>query len=898
MPILFLIYNFCDAACRWGLDNMIAVCYYILIRFIILLIRVFEYRSHELSFLGAGSMKKVVVTVNVIIMTAIVIFVILYSGFSSRDTYSRQVEHFENITVTMEHVTENYMEGEQGICDIWARFINNRSMTMKEATDYIRDTHVLTNTSAHLISPDTLTGLSTRPKPGTEDDYAVSYKRVALLEDVSWINALGESINVSRAYTNPMNGEQSLAFCNRVTLKAEKGGAFEEAILLRVIPISELEQKWVFPQEEFANAELTMIDSNGDYILKGYSFKNSNFFEFYKSYNSSDPASSKELFDKITSSTGSVSMKNSHGQECILAFTPLADTVGWTLLGFVPAKDLNAGIENWLLVIVVSAGLLILFICDLFYLHHLNKRLKVTAKEAEYANKAKTDFLSTMSHDIRTPMNAIIGLTTIAENNLGDVESTGESLRKIRLASNHLLTLINDILDISKVESGKLKLSPLTFSIAETVENLINISQPMIKEKNIDFSFHINHIEKEFLYTDQLRLNQIYINILSNAIKYTEPSGRVSVELSEEKSAIPGCIQLTYVVADTGIGMSPEFMATMYQPFSRQIDSRVNSIQGTGLGLAITKQMVELIGGTIECQSEQGKGTTFTVVLDIPVADRQRDNMQLEPIDVLVVDDDESTLKTAVEILECLGATAEHARSGFEAIGMIEHKHLSGKDYDAVIVDWKMPETDGVETIKLIGAKTEINIPFLLISAYDWSDIEDKAKKAGANGFIRKPFFRSVLYDKLNDLIGKESDSKEPEDDYSDLKGLRILIAEDNDINWEIISGMLDMYGIATDRAENGRVCVDMISSAEEGSYELIFMDVQMPEMNGLDATRAIRSLESPWASSIPIVAMTADAFSENVADCLNAGMDGHIAKPVDIKLVIKEIRRTKERRE
>ena len=843
-------------------------------------------------------MKKVVITVNVIIMTAIVIFVILYSGFSSRDTYSRQVEHFENITVTMEHVTENYMEGEQRICDVWARFINNKSMTMEEAAEYIRESHVLTNTSAHLISPDTLTGLSTRPKPGTEDDYAVSYKRVALLEDVSWINALGESINVSRAYTNPMNGEQSLAFCNRVTLKAEKGGAFEEAILLRVIPISELEQKWVFPQEEFANAELTMIDSDGDYVLKGYSFKNSNFFEFYKSYNPSDPASSKELFDNITSSTGSISMLNSHGQECIVAYTPLTDTVGWTLLGLVPAEDLNVGIENWLLVVVVSAGLLILFLCDLFYMLNLNKRLQVTAMEAEYANKAKTDFLSTMSHDIRTPMNAIIGLTTIAENNLGDVESTGESLRKIRLASNHLLTLINDILDISKVESGKLKLSPLTFSIAETVENLINISQPMIKEKNIDFNFHINHMEKEYLYTDQLRLNQIYINILSNAIKYTEPGGRVSVDLSEAESAIPGCVQLTYVVADTGIGMSPEYMATMYQPFSRQIDSRVNSIQGTGLGLAITKQMVELIGGTIDCQSEQGKGTTFTVVLDIPAADRQRDNMQLEPIDVLVVDDDESTLRTAVDTLKSLGVSAEKARSGPEAIGMIEHRHLSGKDYDVVIVDRRMPDTDGVETIRRISSEAESNISFLLISAYDWSDIEDQAKEAGANGFIRKPFFRATLYDKLNDLIGNASDSQEPEDDYSDLQGLHILIAEDNDINWEIIAAMLAMYGITTDRAENGRVCVDMIKSAEEGSYELIFMDVQMPQMNGLDATRAIRSLENSWASSIPIVAMTADAFSENVADCLNAGMDGHIAKPVDIKLVIKEIRRIKERRE
>jgi len=843
-------------------------------------------------------MKKIsVIIVNVIIIAAILIFVVLYSRFENIDSYRRQIEHFESTMVTMEKVTENYLEGEQQICDVWAHYINSKHMTMEEAVAFIRASHVLQNASAHLISLDTSTGLSTRPRQGTADDYAVSYRQIALLENVDWINEIGESINITRAYTNPMNGEQSLAFCNRVTLYGPESDSTEAAVLLRVIPISELEQKWVFPQTELVNAELSMINANGDYILKGHSFKNSSFFEFYKSYNPTDPESSGKLFERITSSTGSVSMLNSHGQECVLAFTPVSATAGWTLLGFVPAKDLHVDAENWLLVGVVSAGLLILFLLDLHYMLHLNKRFQAAAREAESASKAKTDFLSTMSHDIRTPMNAIIGLTTIAEKNLGDVESTGESLRKISLASNHLLTLINDILDISKVESGKLKLSPVTFSIVETVENLVNISQPMIKEKNIDFRFHINQIEKEYLYTDQLRLNQIYINILSNAIKYTEPGGRVTVDMREEKSTIPGCIRLSYVVADTGIGMSPEFMATMYQPFSRQIDSRVNSIQGTGLGLAITKQMVDLLGGTIDCQSEQGKGTTFTVVLDIPVADRQRDGMMLDPIDVLLVDDDEILLQTTADILASLGASVETAPNGLEALGMVKHRHLTGRDYGVVIVDWKMAEIDGIETIRRIRTEVDENIPILLISAYDWSDIEDQAKAAGANGFVSKPLFRSTLYDKINDLTGKESVSQEPEDNYSDLQGLHILVAEDNDINWEIISAMLSMFGITTERAENGRVCVDRMRAAAEGSYALIFMDVQMPEMNGLDATRAIRKLEDPWAASIPIVAMTADAFSENVTECLEAGMNGHIAKPVDIKLVIKEIRRIREGR-
>ena len=655
--------------------------------------------------------------------------------------------------------------------------------------------------------------------------------------------------------------------------------------------------KWVFPQEEFKNAEYSIIDSNGSYIIRRHSFKSSSFFEFFKSYNSNVPnQTQQELFNKITTSTGSFTMfVNLEKDKSIVAYTPFDSTGGWTLLSLMPVEYLNVNTENWLLIGIVSFGLLALFIFDLAVMLYFNKRLQVTAKEAELASRAKTDFLSTMSHDIRTPMNAIIGLTTITEKNLDNKKQVEENLRKITLASNHLLTLINDILDISKVESGKLNLSPQSFSIVETVENLVNISQPMIKENNIDFNFRTSRMEKEYLYADQLRLNQIYINILSNAIKYTEPGGSVSVDMKEEESQKEGCVRLTYIVADTGIGMSPEYMEHLYQPFSRQTDSRVNSIQGTGLGLAITKQMVDLMEGTIDCQSEQGKGTTFTVTLDIPVSDHQRMDMKLDALDVLIVDDDEVLLQTATDTLESLGLKVEQGSSGLEALGMIKHRHEIGKGYNIVILDLKMPDIDGIETVRRIRAEIDKNTPILLISAYEWSDIEKEAKDAGANGFLGKPLFRSTLYDKISEILGKETQSLEPENDYSDLEGLNILVTEDNEINWEIISTLLSMYGINSERAENGRVCLDKMKEAKQGAYTLIFMDIQMPEMNGLDATRAIRKLDDPWASSIPIIAMTADAFSENVTECMNAGMNGHIAKPIDIKLVLKEIRRIKE---
>ena len=836
-----------------------------------------------------------IVMANVTLVVAILVFVTLYSNREKKENYEHQVEHFVDTTIAMERVTENYLEGEQGICDNWAQYINNRDLTLEEAAAYVRATHALATTSAHLIDADTLKGYSTRPKPNTEDDYDVSYERMGLLGDGAWISDLGTAINITRTYTNPINGEQSLAFCNRITVKDGETGEKRQAYLLRIVPTSDLAEKWVFPQKEYEHEEFSLIDAESNYIIRGRSFKNSSFFEFYKSYNQPGVAAQQQLFADIQSGTGSFIMLDSRSRERIVAHTPITSTRGWVLLNAAPVSDLNAETEDWLLIGVVTAGLLLLMVMDFLYMLSFNRKLRLMAREAESANKAKTDFLSTMSHDIRTPMNAIIGLTTIAEKNLGDQEAVRENLRKISLASNHLLTLINDILDISKVESGKLNLSPVTFSIVETVENLVNLSQPMIKEKNIDFSFRINRMEKEYLHADQLRLNQIYINILSNAIKYTEPGGHVTVDLREEESEREGCIKLVYIVSDTGIGMSPEFMEKMYQPFSRQTDSRVNSIQGTGLGLAITRQMVELMDGTIECQSEVGKGTTFTITLDIPVAERQLEEMRFEDVCALIADDDPILLDTAADALESLGIVAERATSGSEALEMIQRRHDTGKDYDVVILDWKMPGMDGIGTIRRIRTEVDAGIPILLTSAYDWSDIEDEAKEAGANGFIGKPLFRSRLYEKISELLGTEAKAVEPEDNYADLEGINILVAEDNDINWEIISAMLNMFGITSERAENGRICVEKMAEAREGSYELIFVDVQMPEMNGLDATRHIRSLENKWAASIPIIAMTADAFSENVAECLAAGMNGHIAKPVDMKLVIKEIRRIKE---
>ena len=830
---------------------------------------------------------------NIVIVLTILALIVFYVGNEQERMLASKMEAFGNMTEAMEHVTTNYLVGEQQVCNSWANYINANDLSAQQAIAFVRDAIPSPEIMAHILFPDgdALTGLSTATRGPAGDD-TVSYRNIASftaeLEEHLRQNG---AVSVTRAYTNPVNAIQSIAFCSTVRVRRDAAGQPEQAVLLRIIPVSTFEKKWSFPTDDYKNAEISLIDTAGNYILRGHSFKNSNFYEFYQSYNSPGPAELERVKEALAGKPGVMTILNSTGSESLIAHTRVNSTDDWIIVTMISMEELGHTAINWTLGGIITAGLLLLLSFNLAIMMSFNRQLRAAAEAADRANQAKTDFLSTMSHDIRTPMNAIIGLTTIAGKNVEDATAVRENLRKINLASNHLLTLINDILDISKVESGKLTLSPVTFSIVECAENLVNISQPMVKEKNIDFNFRVSRFQQEYLYADQLRINQIYINLLSNAIKYTQPGGRVCVELREAPGQTDKTVRITYVVADTGMGMTPEFMERMYQPFSRQTDSRVNMIQGTGLGLAITRQMIDLMHGTIECESQVGKGTTFTVTLEIPLADKLMDEFMLPPIRVLLADDDEVLLETARDTLRSIGVEADTVQSGAEAVRM-----ASGRGaYRVVILDWKMPDMDGIEAARRIRAQVGDEVPILLISAYSWSDIEDVARDAGVDGFISKPLFRTTLYDKLSELLGNENTRADQEDDGADLADMRILVAEDNDTNWEIISMLLDMYGIQTERAENGQLAVERMAKAEQGAFHLIFMDIQMPVMNGIEATKAIRALSDPWASQIPIIAMTADAFSENVAECLAAGMNGHIAKPIDMKLVLKEIKRIKE---
>lgn len=537
---------------------------------------------------------------------------------------------------------------------------------------------------------------------------------------------------------------------------------------------------------------------------------------------------------------------------------------------------------------IVLAVLLIIFAMYFSLTQRQINELEETKREAVRANKAKSEFLSNMSHDIRTPMNAILGMTAIATTNIDNKLQVQNCLKKITLSGRHLLGLINDILDMSKIESGKLTLSVELISLPEIMDGVVNIVQPQIKEKKQEFDVFIHDIFAENLYCDSVRLNQVLLNLLSNAIKFTPEGGTINVSLHEEESpAGEEYVRIHLYVKDNGIGMSPEFQEKIFDSFSREDSKRVHKTEGTGLGMAITKYIVDAMGGSIEVFSEPGKGAEFHVIMDLEKAASEEEEMILPDWNMLVVDDDEELCRSTVNSLETIGIRSEWTLDGESAVLMVEDRHKQHNDYQIILIDWKLPGMDGIETARTIRQKMGNDIPILLISAYDWSDIEKEAREAGVSGFISKPLFKSTLFYGLKPYTEYSQQMQEQGQVVyrSDFGGAKVLVAEDNELNWEIASELLSMLNLDLEWAENGQICVEKFKQSPAGYYSAILMDIRMPVMTGYEASRAIRALDRPDAD-VPIIAMTADAFAEDVQRCLECKMTAHVAKPIDIKEV------------
>lgn len=706
--------------------------------------------------------KLILIFCNVALVLSVVAFVVHYTTSVRTDQEAMLRDSFCDTVETMKQLSSRYLDSEKRVAEDWAAYIEREGMTMDEALAYLRAVNTSADRSAHLVDMNTFKARSTQIYDG--DDSTEVYERFASSEryNSSFIITTmrrmfnGESHVLGR-YRIPESQSTVISVGTPVWLRTGDGWK-TRCLLLRIIPVESIRKIWIFPLN-YANAEIGLITPGGDYVIPSNSMRSENFVEFLRAYNFADDYNGVDaLLPQLQNTdSGLLEFNDSRGEPCYWYYSRLDGYEGQIVLGYVPKKSLtassNAGVP---IVVVVSVLLLALVLLDAAYALGINRRLRASVKLAEQASDAKTQFLSTMSHDIRTPLNAVIGLTKLAQDHMDDRGYVQECLGKISVSGNHLLTLINDILELSRVESGKTTLTPASFSVEELAAGLESITRSQTDERRQHFSVRLHDISSPCLVGDKLRLSQIYLNLLNNAVKYTQPGGNIRLKMWEAP-ADGRNVSLVCAIADDGMGMSPEFQATMYESFSRAEDGRIDKTQGTGLGLAIVKHLIDLMDGSILCESAPGMGTTFTVQIPLRAAD-----------------------------------STEHAAS---------------------------------------------------------TDVQTNENA---------------------------------------LRGLRVLVAEDNDLNWEIICAMLEEHGILCDRAENGRQCVDMLEAAPPDTYALVLMDVQMPELNGRDATRVIRQSARQDLREIPIAAMTADAFAEDMQACLDAGMDAHLSKPVEIEKVLR----------
>lgn len=701
------------------------------------------------------------------------------------------------------------------------------------------------------------------------------------------------------------SGERVILFAVPAEYPMKDGG--RSSILLAGLPISYMEEALVMESED-SLIYYHIIRRDGSFVIRsGEAYRDNYFTRMREVFSESNGKKPEKYVEELQTAMNN---RESYSAQVVVdgayqqLYCSFLEGTDWYLVAIMPYGVLSdsvvslANVRQTAMLVgcgVILAAVLIIFAMYFRMSQHQMRELEKAEAEAVHANKAKSEFLSNMSHDIRTPMNGIMGMTAIAMTNIDDKARLKDCLAKITLSGKHLLGLINDVLDMSKIESGKLSLNMDRLSLRDAVESIVNIIQPQIKERAQHFDIFIRKIEAENVYCDSVRLNQVLINLLSNAVKYTQEGGQIHMELEQEQSPLgEDYVRCHFCVRDNGIGMTPEFQKTIFDSFTRESNAHVEKTEGAGLGMAITKCIVDVMGGTIEVSSTPGKGSEFHVMLDLQKVGDEEADMSLPAWKMLVVDDNEDLCRSAVDSLQEIGLNAEFALSGKEAVEMVKKNHNTQDEYQIILMDWKMPDMDGLQTTREIRRLLGEDTPILIISAYDWSDIEEEAVDAGVNGFISKPLFKSNLYTGLSRYVLEENEERQQESEQhvmKDFTGKRILLAEDNDINWEIAETILTASGFKVDRAENGKICVETFQGSENGYYDVILMDIRMPVMTGYEASVAIRALERPDAG-LPIIAMTADAFAEDIQHSLECGMNEHISKPIDIEKLIRVLER------
>ncbi|WP_049945740.1 ATP-binding protein [Butyrivibrio sp. LC3010] len=738
--------------------------------------------------------KTLIIVIDLAIMVLILFFIIQYANAKMRESNESVIVAFEKMTVTAEQIITNYLEDEQHLCDIWANYINRSAeagtpMTAEEAISFIRKAKILPVIYGHLILLDetSKSGISTHPSSKDPNDFSVSYHKINLFDNLDEISREDGVISLTRAYTNPQNGVQSIAFMNYVTILDEDNGKTKEALLMRVEPVSMLEDKFVFLKGEYENVEISLINKDGDYLVHGKSLKNSNFFEYYKSYNDVNITDYKKMTDMVTTRTGIMTMMNSKGEECVISYTPIKSMNTWFLLSYIPSVELKAtnSVVDWLLLGMVTLGLMGLLVFNYLVLMFYNKKLVEAAEEANQANEAKSHFLSTMSHDIRTPMNAILGLNEMVLRNSREEEIVAYS-ESIRTAGKTLLGIINDILDFSKIEAGKMDIICVDYNFVSMLNDLVNMVQGKAADKGLLFNLDVDRNIPMIMNGDEIRIKQVITNILSNAVKYTK-EGSVTFKVGFEKMEDnPDSVRLLISVSDTGIGIKPEDMKSLFKAFERIEENRNRNIEGTGLGMSIAQSFLDMMGSHIEVESEYGKGSTFSFKLVQGVKDwkpignyeetfkrtvserkKYRESFSAPNAKVLVVDDTIVNLSVFKNLLKCTKVQIDTGSSGDEGISLYRKNH-----YDVIFLDHMMPEKDGIETLKemrTINDSSNAKTPIICLTANAISGMREMYINAGFDDYITKPIdpdrLEAMLLQYLPEDKINSSDENVVEDD-------------------------------------------------------------------------------------------------------------------------------------
>lgn len=663
--------------------------------------------------------------------------------------------------------------------------------------------------------------------------------------------------------------------------------------------------------------EYSIIRNDGSYVLHNGTVEETNYFDrierLYETYAGKGPAQyAKELRSALESDIDYTSEALISGERWNIYCTNLPNS-DWHLLLKISHNTLDETVHllqrRWSFVsisgcILIVGALLLIFVgyyrltkMQMKALDEARKTAEQAQQSAERSNRAKNEFLSNMSHDIRTPMNGIMGMTSIAIGSLDDPARVRACLKKIHVSSRHLLGLITDMLDMSKIESGKLSLNMEPVSLREIMQNIVTIAQPQVQEKRQTFNIYVHDIYHENVCADRVRLSQILLNVIGNAVKFTPEGGDIVAELCEEPSPKGGGhIRSHLHIIDNGIGMSREFQSRIFEAFAREDNARVDKEAGAGMGLTITKYIVDAMGGEITVESERGKGSHFHIALDMELAAREEKDLRLPRRNVLVVDDDRKACAMAVTALESIGLYVDEALDVDSACRLIEESRTKPgicKDYHLILLDHDIQGRDGMQVARELSQRSGGDPPIILLTNGEWDELEAEAAGAGIGGFISKPLFRSSLYYGLRPFIEEKAPQQEQKEEaVVDLTGTRILVAEDNELNWEITSEMLCEFGLELEWAENGQICVEKFEASPPGWYDAILMDLRMPVMSGFEAAGAIRELDREDAHSIPIIAVSADAFQDDIQKCLDHGMNAHTAKPLDPEEVLSLLKR------